>query len=45
MSTDPRQLQKYFSPIDNSYIQPKGYLLRGEAVNNEFDKFYPDLIK
>ena len=27
-----------------SYIQPKGYLLRGEAVNSEFEKFYPDLL-
>ena len=27
-----------------SYIQPKGYLLRGEAVNQEFEKFYPNLI-
>lgn len=27
-----------------SYIQPKGYLLRGEAVNSEFEKFYPDFL-
>ena len=27
-----------------SYIQPKGYLLRGEAVNSVFEKFYPDLL-
>lgn len=27
-----------------SYIQPKGYLLRGETVNPEFERFYPDLL-
>jgi len=27
-----------------SYIQPKGYLLRGEAINPEFEKFYPDFL-
>lgn len=26
-----------------SYIQPKGYLLRGETQNIEYDKFYPDI--
>lgn len=27
----------------HSYIQPKGYLLRGETQDIEYDKFYPDI--